>query len=169
VFQLSAVKKPVSFFVSYARKNKQLADQFLELFKEQSDPSKRYSYRLWKDSEILVGEDWHEEIQEALEKCDFGILLVSLAFLASQYIGAHELNHFTGEKAKPVMPLLLQKVSFEKQDLKGLEGKQIFRLESENFREPRSFGELRRNFQREEFAHQFFLQVERRLDRTVNR
>ncbi len=41
-------KQPVTFFVSYARENKQLANTFLKLFEEQIGASKRYEYIKWQ-------------------------------------------------------------------------------------------------------------------------
>ena len=59
---------------------------------------------------------------------------------------------------------MLRKVSFERQDLLGLEEKQIYRLESERFKKPRAFSEISSN-RREDFAFEFFLKVESRLDK----
>ena len=161
---MSSGKQPVIFFVSYARENKQLADIFLSLFEEQIGASKRYDYKKWQDYKILPGENWHEEIQKAIIKCDFGLLLISPSFLGSAYIRQHELPHFTGKNAKLVFPVMLRKVSFERQDLLGLEEKQIYRLESERFKKPRAFSEISSD-RREDFAFEFFLKVESRLDK----
>lgn len=157
-------KRTTKYFVSYARKNKQLADKFLSLFDEQTGASKRYDYEKWQDYKILPGENWHEEIQKAIKGCDLGLLLISPSFLGSAYIKEHELPHFTGKRAKAVLPLMLRKVSFERHDLLGLEEKQIFRLQSKRFKEPRAFSELTAP-RREDFAYEFFLQVEKRLDK----
>lgn len=162
-------KKKVTLFVSYARANHVLAGKFLARLREQLDPSKKYSYKFWKDSEILVGEPWHEEIQKAIEKCDLGLLLISPAFLGSQYIGRHELPKFVGggargQKLKPVIPVMLQPVDLENHDLKGLRKTQIFRLDSPRFSQPKAYGECV-GPSRDRFAHSLFLQIEKRLDR----
>jgi hypothetical protein len=112
----------------------------------------------------LLGENWHEEIQKAIRECDFGFLLFSPSFLGSAYIKEHELPHFIGKDAKPVFPVMLRRVSFESQDLLGLKKKQIFRLQSNRFKEPRAFSEISAA-RREDFAYEFFLQVEKRLDK----
>jgi hypothetical protein len=161
---MSSKKQSVAFFVSYARENKQLADKFLNLFDEQIGASKRYDYKKWQDYLILPGENWHEKIQEAIKECDFGLLLISPSFLGSAYIKEYELPHFTGKNAKPVFPVMLRRISFERQDLLGLEEKQIFRLQSNRFKEPRAFSEISAA-RREDFAYEFFLQVEERLDK----
>jgi hypothetical protein len=157
-------KKQVIFFVSYARENKRLASSFLSLFDEQIGASKRYDYKKWQDYKILPGENWHKEIQKAIKECDFGLLLISPSFLGSAYIKEHELPHFTVKNTKPVCPVMLRRVSFERQDLLGLEEKQIFRLESDRFKEPRAFSEIS-SARQEDYAYEFFLQVESRLDK----
>ena len=157
------MKKTIPIFVSYARANRDLANRFLKHFREQAAPSKQYKYTFWRDSDILVGEKWHEAIQRALEKCDVGLMLVSPAFLGSQYIQDHELPKFAKGKAKPVLPVMLQPVDFERHDLKGLHKRQIFRLDRPRFASPKAFGDCTGQ-QRAQFAHELFRQVEARLD-----
>ena len=163
------MKKTVKFFISYARANQDLAGKFEEKLLEQLLPSARYRYQLWNDSEILVGEDWHEEIQKALEACDFGILLVSPAFLGSQYIENHELPRFFGKRAKPVIPVMLQPADFERHDLKGLQKKQIFRLKASKRAKARAFGECSTRTARESFAQELFGQIEDVLDKYLSK
>jgi hypothetical protein len=158
------MKKTVIFFVSYARANQDLAAKFLEKFLEQVTPSKNYEYAFWRDTEILAGEKWHDEIQKALMHCDLGLLLISPALLGSQYISQLELPIFVGAGAKPLIPIMLQPVDFERHDLKGLQAAQIFRLDRPKFRSPKSYGECV-GPQREQFAQELFRQVEARLDK----
>jgi hypothetical protein len=158
------MRKTVNFFVSYARANKDLAAKFLEKFLEQVTPSKNYEYAFWTDTEILAGEKWHEEIQKALKHCNLGLLLISPAFLGSQYISQLELPKFVGADAKPLIPIMLQPVDFERHDLKGLQAAQIFRLDRPKFRSPKSYGECM-GPQREQFAQELFRQVEERFDK----
>ncbi len=159
-------KRPVKFFVSYARANKALAMRFLNHFEEQAVPSRHYAYGFWRDGRILVGEDWHDEIRQALDDSQLGLLLISPAFLGSQYINEHELPIFLGRDAKPMIPVMLQPVDFERHDLKGLRDKQIFRLDGDRFKEPKAYGECSGR-QRERFAAALFRQVEQRLDQAL--
>jgi len=159
----------ITIFVSYARANKVLAGNFLKRFHEQIRPARNYRYEFWQDGDIAVGEDWDVEIKKALDKCDLGLLLVSPAFLGSQYISEHELPRFVGEGAKPVIPIELQLVDKELHDLKGLQHKQFFRLENERFAHPKAFGECRTGLQRDQFALELFRQVEMRLERIYRR
>jgi hypothetical protein len=156
-------KKKVELFVSYARSNKALATRFLRRYEEQTAASGRYHYVFWRDEDILVGEQWHEAIGRALDGCDLGLLLVSPAFLGSQYISDHELPAFVGRRAKPLIPVMLQPVDLERHDLKGLEERQIFRLEGDRFKVPKSYGDCT-GVQRDRFVQSLFRQVEHKLD-----
>ena len=98
------VKKDVKIFVSYAHRNQGLATKFIDHFKECTEPSMKYEYLWWRDEEdILVGEDWDDEIKNALGKCDIGLLLISAYFLGSSYINNIELRKL---RDKPVVPVL---------------------------------------------------------------
>lgn len=132
------MKKKVTFFVSYAHRNIALVHGFLEKLGDVLAPSKKYDYSLWKDSGLVVGEDWEAQIMEAIDNCDFGLLLISPAYLASKFITEKELPVFvSGEKLS--IPVMLNPVDFTRHDLKGLEKKQIFRLDYEGFKEPRAY------------------------------
>jgi hypothetical protein len=158
------MKKKISVFVSYARANRDLATRFLKKFKEQAAPSRQYHYAFWRDADILVGEKWHEAIQEALAQCDVGLVLISPAFLGSQYIQDHELTKFLKSVGKSVIPVLLQPIDLDRHDLKGLQRTQIFRLDRPRFASPKAYGECS-GAQRDQFALELFRQVEARLDK----
>ena len=160
------MKKKITVFVSYARANRDLATRFLKNFKEQASPSRQYQYVFWRDNDILVGEKWHEEIQVALAQCDVGLVLISPAFLGSQYIQDHELPKFLKSGGKPVIPVLLQPIDLDRHDLKGLQRTQIFRLDRPRFASPKAYGECS-GAQRDQFALELFRQVEARLDKVM--
>ena len=162
------MKKKITVLVSYARANRDLATRFLKKFKEQASPSRQYQYVFWRDNDILVGEKWHEEIQIALAQCDVGLVLISPAFLGSQYIQDHELPKFLKSRGKPVIPVLLQPIDLDRHDLKGLQRTQIFRLDRPRFASPKAYGECS-GTQRDQFALELFRQVEARLDKMVSR
>lgn len=153
----------VELFVSYARSNKDLAGRFLEKYKEQVQASRNYDYFFWQDEKILVGEEWHEAIVRALERCNLGLFLISPAFLGSRYISEHEMPRLIGSDTQLLIPIMLQSVHFERMDLKGLNKYQIFRLEGARFKEPKSYGDCIGN-QRDRFVQTLFVNVEQRLD-----
>ncbi|MCA9499704.1 MAG: toll/interleukin-1 receptor domain-containing protein [Nitrospirales bacterium] len=162
------MKKNVTVFVSYARANRDLATRFLKKFKEQAAPSKQYHYTFWRDNDILVGEKWHEEIQYALGECDVGLVLLSPAFLGSQYIQNNELPNFVKSGRKSLIPVMLQPIDLERHDLKGLQQTHIFRLDRPRFASPKAYGECS-GAHRDQFALEVFRQVEARLDKVARK
>lgn len=155
------MKKTINFFVSYAHSNKELANSFLEKLREVLAPSKMHDYVIWRDTGIEIGEKWEKQISEAIDKCNFGLLLVSPGFLASNFITERELPAFVSGK-KPFIPVMLQPIDFVKHDLKGLESTQIFRLDSKGFSQPRAYGECRKQ-RRDEFILELFRAIENKL------
>lgn len=152
----------VKFFVSYAHRNQDLAVKFTEHFLEYAEPSKKYTYHLWRDyTNILIGENWDDEIKQALEDCDVGMLLISASFLGSKYITEVEIKNL---KSKPVIPVLLGPIDIDRYDLKGLQERQIYRLNSPKFQSPKSYGDCNTK-QRNQFMLGLFNQIEARLDK----
>jgi TIR domain len=156
------LQENINYFVSYAHKNKILVNDFLDRLSDVLAPSKSYKYTRWNDTDLIVGEDWDEKITEAITECDMGLLLISPAFLASNYITKKELPSFvTGEK--PSVPVMLQPVDFHLHDLKGLHKKQIYRFDYEGFTEPRAYGECKGQ-RRDAFVLDLFRQIEKKLE-----
>jgi hypothetical protein len=156
------MKKKVRIFISYAHRNQQLASEFSSKFVEYISASKRYEYEVWRDVELLVGQDWNEQIQKYLKECHVGILLISPSFLNSNYIKMDELPTILSS-GKVILPVGLSHVDFERHDLLGLEKYQIFRLSSDAFLEPRFYEKLKLK-RRNEFIENLFTQLEKRLD-----
>ena len=154
------MRTPVPFFVSYAHLDSRIATTFINCLTEQLAPSGRYDYALWRDTELLVGDRWHDEIVQALDACQLGLLLISPAFLASDYITRHELPRFVGNGAKSIIPVMLKAVSLQRHDLKGLDQYQIFRLDN-----VKPFADCTTDATRRRFAEGLFGQIESRLDR----
>lgn len=147
-------------FVSYAERDARAAQALLEALGRHLAASKRVAYRVWEFHALLLGERWHERIQDEIARSDFGLLLLSPAFLTSAYIGAHELPRFVGrgDGVKPIVPVGLKPVDFERHDLKGLEAHQVFRLDG------RFFAELPSS-RRDAFAFALFQQIDDRVAR----
>lgn len=151
-------KRVVRFFISYAHANNILTKDFIDKFMEISGPAKHFRYELWHDGMIDVGEKWEEAIQNAIRECDFGMLLISTAFLGSKYIIDKELPHYfiSGKHAFPVM---LANIDFDRHDLNGLEAHQIYQLNKETFTKPRSYSYCKGQ-RREDFVMDFFAKVD---------
>ncbi|HEX8825948.1 MAG TPA: TIR domain-containing protein, partial [Archangium sp.] len=164
---MASGKRIVRFFISYAHDNKPLVEALVKELSTQFASSARYELLPWTDRDILAGERWHESIQKAIRDCDFGLLLLSPAFLASTFIGKHELPNFVGApdnpKIKPVIPVGLVPVSFGRQDLKGLGEHQVFLFQTDRL-EGRYYDQMQGGAKRRDFAHKLYLAIEKRLD-----
>ncbi len=118
-------KRLVRYFVSYTRADGDLSEKLLKELDKLFGACAEFEFRRWQDTHILPGENWHAEIQGAISECDFGLLLVSPAFLGNDYISTHELPHFVnGEKL--CLPVGLCRISLDLHDLKGLKETQIY-------------------------------------------
>ncbi len=161
------MRQKVDYFVSYAHRNGALTKNLIDRLTDVLAPSKTYQYSRWQDTDLIVGEDWKRQIAEAIESCDFGLLLISPAFLASDFITKSELPRFTsGDKA--AVPVMLQPVDLERHDLKGLEERQIFRFATPGSNLPRAYAECK-GARRDAFALELFRQIERKLEATAPR
>jgi hypothetical protein len=76
-------------FVSYSHKDQERCEEFLKHLRAVLGGEERLE--LWSDSRIEASDDWHREIQAALEDCAVAVCLVSSDFLDSSYINQHEL------------------------------------------------------------------------------
>ena len=75
-------------FISYSHKD----EEFLQAFRVHLKPwEDKNLLELWSDKKIELSQDWHQEIQDALESTAAAVLLISPDFLASDYIRDHEL------------------------------------------------------------------------------
>ncbi|WP_010177683.1 toll/interleukin-1 receptor domain-containing protein [Aquimarina agarilytica] len=75
-------------FISYSKKDSHFLD---ELRVHLSYLEREYKFEIWEDSKIRAGDDWRNEIYEAIEKTSIAVLLVSANFIASDFINSEEL------------------------------------------------------------------------------
>lgn len=156
-------KRLVRYFVSYAHDDDKLPGKLLAELDKHLRSCKHFEFQRWQDTNILLGEKWHDEIQKALLDCEFGLLLISPAFLGSDYIGKHELPIFvSGEK--PCMPVGLCRIDFTNHDTKGLSESQIFLHATPNGKNRKSFAECNGNTAIN-FTHSLFGQISARLNK----
>lgn len=147
------MRQLVPYFLSYARRDTADVQRFGVVMEPLLELASAYEFGKWMDRQILPGEHWWAEIDEALAACRFGLLLVSPEFLASKFITANELPELL---AKPlVVPVLLQQVLFDgSMNLKGLGERQVFR-DSKG----RSFDGCRTMTARRDFARELFSKI----------
>ena len=77
-----ARSKPL--FISYSHKDQEWYEQFAEILHASA-------LGAWSDSKIEVSQNWDTTIQDALSEARIALLLISPAFLSSEYIRNREL------------------------------------------------------------------------------
>lgn len=106
-------ERAVSLFVSYAHTDSAWMKRLAPLLKV-----RRFTQglRSWHDQELKVGDPWDEEIQNNLRLAEIVLCLVSIDFLASDYIRDIELpiameRHSKGQAI--VIPLILYPIDLQ--------------------------------------------------------
>lgn len=154
-------KKGIRLFICYAHKNRRLVEGFRDRFDDHLNASINFDYKLWQDIEIKPGQLWENEILDALQQCDLGILLVSPAFLVSNYILDKEIPLLVS-LGKIIIPVALYPIDFKHYDLHGLEKRQFYFLNSDAFQQPRAYSELK-GHRRDDFTLGLFKDIEELL------
>jgi hypothetical protein len=156
----------VAYFTSYAHHDFAIADSLARALAPNLASSRTFTYSGWRDTGILLGEDWDTEITQAAEACDAGLLLLSPSFLSRPYIVERELPRLLAD-GKVVLPVLLKPIDMARHAMHGLDRLQIFARTVGGKR--RAFSEERRASDREQFALELFGQIEQRIANSVCR
>lgn len=126
---MSGTDQPkITTFVSYCHADSKLVDDLLQRLRLRMNVAKRYEFESWDDRKILAGDSWKDEIDDALDRADLGLLFVSFPFLNSDFIVRQELPRFLerGDGKRPI-PIGLSEVPFDGSvKLFGLEERQFF-------------------------------------------
>jgi TIR domain len=151
--------KAIQSFISYAHADLADAARLRAVLDPLFRTSAKYQFSDWSDHEILPGEFWRIEIERALEKAQFGLLLLSPQFLASGFISKNELPNLL-EKGM-VVPVALHAIPLDGSiELKGLQDRQIFR-DSKG----RAFDKCRTPGDRRDFALELFHKIHKLLEK----
>lgn len=110
---------PGAVFISYSHRNLAFLEQFLDHLRPHVRSG---AIPLWVDrQQIKPGDEWYQKIEQALESARVAILLVSVGFLASDFVADEELPKLL-EKAEQrqvvVLPVILETCGFEETRLK---------------------------------------------------
>ncbi len=74
---------------------------------------------VWDDRRIAAGDDWHPEIQQAIERCDVAVLLISADFLTSPFILDQEVPQLLQRRQEQgirVIPLIVRPCEWQRID-----------------------------------------------------
>ena len=103
---------PIRVFLSYSHKDESLADELkthLSLLRREG------LIKDWSDRRIIPGENWKREISDQLEAADLILLLISVDFLASDYVYDVEVKRAiqkNEEGSARIVPIVLRRVSW---------------------------------------------------------
>jgi TIR domain-containing protein len=99
-------------FISYSHADK----EWLERLKRHLKPLVREGYLdYWDDTHIQPGDDWKQEIQNALDTAQVAVLLISADFFASDFIDETELPPLLATaqaKGVRILPVILSASRF---------------------------------------------------------
>ena len=113
---LSAPQPVLRVFVSYSRKDLALKEQFDVNLKVLANQKKIIP---WSDSRLAGGEDWNQEIENALKAADIILFLVSSNFLASDYVRDNEMPlamKRAAAKEAVVVPVILKDCGWQAEE-----------------------------------------------------
>ncbi|MEO6733875.1 MAG: leucine-rich repeat protein [Ferruginibacter sp.] len=113
-------RRTVRIFVSYAHKDQDYVNVFLNELTEQLNNSNKYKFISFDDRQLTLGKDWNERLEQEIERSDVGLLLMSAAFLNSEYIQEKEfgamLEKLKNENSFVVCPIYFKAFDFEEFD-----------------------------------------------------
>lgn len=107
-----------NIFISYAHEDELFKDK---LVKHLSGLTRNGQINLWTDTVIIPGQEWDNEIKNALQQADIILFLVSADFMASNYIHTIEIEnaiakHNSGEII--IVPVIIRSCDFRSLPLK---------------------------------------------------
>jgi len=95
-------------FLSYSHRDEEWKDRLISHLRSLE---RQGMLDIWDTSDLPVGSDWSQEIQQSLKKADLAILLVSPDFLASDFIIQRELPALLRRREKEglaVLPIIVR-------------------------------------------------------------
>jgi internalin A len=103
---------PPNGFISYAHDDRTMYQAFRKHLRA---TERRFGIRFWADPAINAGSHWNAEIQQKIDEAGLFVLLVSAAFIGSDYIFDNELPAIQ-ERCKSanvlVLPVVLRRSSW---------------------------------------------------------
>jgi tetratricopeptide (TPR) repeat protein len=132
----------INLFISYSHDDDPYFKVFCESLKKVTKNTKCFEWSVWDDTQIHVGDFWDDTIQNNIKNCNVALLLVSVGFMASEYIKEKEFNEFAkhySDKGILIVPIMFKPCDFNRwEDLGKLQffkpkGSIYGKAEIENF------------------------------------
>src|SRR5262249_46312122 len=104
-------------FISYSHKDKAYLDRLQEHLKPHVRSG---ALPVWVDTQLKAGDEWKKEIEAALEVAQVAILLVSVSFLASDFVAEEELPKLllgAEQRGVVILPVILTPCAFKRSKL----------------------------------------------------
>ena len=104
----AAADAMLRLFISYSHKDEALKDELVTML---AGLQRRGIIDAWEDRQIQPGEEWNQAIQDAINRCDLALLLVSPDYLASRFIQEEEqpkLLRRREELEQQVIPIIVR-------------------------------------------------------------
>ncbi len=98
----------LNIFISYAHEDEPFKDALITML---TGLQRRGVINAWHDRRIEEGDEWRASIEDATNRCDLALLLVSSDFLASRFIADHELPRLLQrreEQGLRVVPIIVR-------------------------------------------------------------
>ena len=110
-------------FISYSHQDEDWKNRVVK----QLGVLSRAGLDIWHDRRIAAGDDWHPQIQQAIERCDVAVLLISADFLTSPFILDQEVPRLLQRRQEQgirVIPLIVRPCTWQRIDwLKGIQAR----------------------------------------------
>lgn len=154
-----------NLFLSQSRRDSDLIIDFYDRLDVRLRIQKGHDFILWMDRDLRAGEEDDPEIARRYAEADFIIQAISPAFLASDYIRAHEIPGRGTTPLKPTLPFMLVEVSLDKArpvEFFGIDKKQIFRGA---WGDECSYDVLTKEYEKNEFVNNFVKHIIDRVNR----
>ncbi len=136
--EMIAEKRPMKIFISYSHKDEEFKDELITML---AGLQRRGVINAWQDRRIEEGDEWYQEIQDAMNDSDLAILLVSASFIASRFIQDEELPKLLKRRIEGglrVVPVIVRSCLWQSEpvlkDLQGLprDGKPVITFSRDN-------------------------------------
>jgi hypothetical protein len=95
-------------FISYSHADEKYMTRLVSMLKPLE---KQGVFKIWHDRAITPGNEWYQDIQNAINTCDLAMLLISIDFLNSRFIQEDELPRLLQlrkQKGLRVVPIIVR-------------------------------------------------------------